>query len=153
MAKEGLLRYEHLRDDLQNLVSQIHDHFDYDQKTINWKLSDRRSLSANAQVHVWAKQISDETGEDVKSVYARMKRDQGLPIILADKEYGPVIDWMLKKFDFHSKTESQQLIIIDAIEVTRNFSTGQHNCFRDNVQAFYNENGFNLQYLENESGK
>ena len=150
MAKEGLIRANTLIEDLQLFVSQVHDHFDHNEKPLNWKITDRRSLSANAQVHVWSRQVSDQTGEDVKTVYARMKRDQGLPIVLSDKEHGPVIDWMLKKLGFYSKTESQQLILIDAMEITRHFSTRQHNNFRDNVQSFYNGNGFNLQYLEKE---
>ncbi len=150
MAKEGLIRANTLVEDLQLFVSQVHDHFDHNEKPLNWKITDRRSLSANAQVHVWAKQVAEQQGEDVKTVYARMKRDHGLPIILADIEHGKMVDWMLKQFKFYQRTDEQQLKIIDGIEVTRHFSTKQHNSFRDSVQVFYNNNGFNLQYLERE---
>ena len=151
MSAEGLLRADTLVEDLQIFVSHAPDHFAYSNKPLNWKITDRRSLSANAQVHVWAKQISDQTGEDVKSVFARMKRDQGLPIALSDAEHGPVIDWMLKQMKFNNQIERRQLVLIDAMEITRNFSTKQHNNFRDNVQQFYNSHGFNLQYMEKEN--
>ena len=150
MSAEGLLRADTLVEDLQIFVSHAHDHFAYSNKPLNWKITDRRSLSANAQVWVWAKQVAEQQGEDVKTVYARMKRDHGLPIILADIEHGKLVDWMLKQFKFYQRTDEQQLKIIDGIEVTRHFSTKQHNSFRDSVQVFYNNNGFNLQYLEKE---
>jgi hypothetical protein len=150
MAEEGLIRANTIVEDLQAFVSKVHDHFDHSTSNINWKITDRRSLSANSQVWVWAKQIAESQGEDVKTAYARMKRDHGLPIILSDTEHGPLVDWMLKQFRFYQRTDDQQLKIIDAIEITRKFSTRQHNNFRDSVQAFYNANGFNLQYMDKE---
>lgn len=153
MATEGLIRASTIVDDLQLFVSQVHDHFDHSTKPINWKITDRRSLSANAQVWVWAKQVAEQQGEDVKTVYARMKRDHGLPIILADVEHGKLVDWMLKQFKFYQRTDEQQLKIVDGIEVTRHFSTKQHNEFRNSVQSFYNQHGFNLQYMEKENGE
>lgn len=141
-----------LVEDLQRVVSEIHDHFDQNTTPLHFKLTDRRSLSANAQVHVWAKQISEKTGEDIKTVFARIKRDHGLPILLADPEHGKVANWMLKQFNYESLSDARQLIVIDAMEVTRKFSTKQHNALRDSVQTFYNSHGFNLQYMEKENG-
>ena len=149
---EFLIRGKNIQEDVQRIVSSIHDHFDVSTKHLHFKLTDRRSLSANSQVWVWAKQISDKTGEDVKTVFARMKRDQGLPILLGDPEHGNVTDWMLKKLGFYQLADDKQLILIDAMEVTRKFSTSQHNSFRDNVQLFYNHHDFNLQYMEKENG-
>ena len=68
-----------------------------------------------------------------------------MPVIT---EQGPMVDWMLKQFQYHKRSDENQLKIIDGIEITRKFSTKQHNAFRDSVQVFYNNNGFNLQYLE-----
>lgn len=150
---EFVIRPQTMVEDLQMIVSAVHDHFDKDTKPLHFKLTDRRSLSANAQVHVWAKQISDHTGEDVKTVFARIKRDHGLPILLADPEHGKVADWMLKQFNFSQLSDARQLIVIDAMEITRKFSTKQHNSLRDSVQAFYNNHGFNLQYMEGGNGQ
>lgn len=146
--KEFLIRAITIREDIEKMVSSIYDHFDMHTAPLHFKQTDRRSLSANAQVWVWAKQVGESTGEDTKTVYARMKRDHGLPIRLADPEYGAVTDWMLKKLKFNQLDDRRQLIVIDSMEITRNFSTKQHGSFRDSVQAFYNAHGFNLQYLE-----
>lgn len=148
--KEFLIRAKTIQEDVQGLVSAIHDHFDVHIKPLNIKFTDRRSLSANAQIHVWVKQISEQTGEDTRTIFARMKRDQGLPILLADPEHGPVADFILESTKFRQRRDDKQLIIVDAMEVTRKFSTSQHNKFRDDVQQFYNAHGFNLQYLEKE---
>lgn len=148
--KEFMVRGQNLQEDTQRIVSAIHDHFDSSIKPIVFKLSDRRSLSANAQVWVWVNQISEKTGEDTKTVFARMKRDQGLPIILSDPEHGPVTDFILTEVNFWQRREDKQLILVDSIEVTRKLSTSQHKKFRDDVQQFYNQHGFNLQYQQNE---
>lgn len=108
----------------------------------------KRTISANAQAHVWAKAISEHTGEDVKTVYNRLKKDHGLPILLADPEHGPVADFILQSTNFYSRREDKQLKIIEAMEVTRKFSTKQHNQFRDSVQQYWNEQGLNIDYLE-----
>jgi len=49
-----------------------------------------RSLPANAVYWVWVKQISEYTGENIKTVEARCKRDHGLPIALSG-ENGQVL--------------------------------------------------------------
>lgn len=150
MKDEFLFRKKYLQDDLAAFNSAVLDHFDMDNRNIGCKLSDRRSLSANAQVHVWCKQIAERSGEDVKTVFARMKRDQGLPILLDDVKEGVIADYILTQCKYWKMTDSQQLTLIDAMEVTRKFSTAQHNLFRDNVQQFYNQHGFNLQYMDKE---
>lgn len=147
---EFLIRGRFLNEDIQRLVSAMHDHFDSSVKNLNVKITDRRSLSANSQSWVWANQISKQTGEDVETVSCRMKRDQGLPILLSDPTNGPVADYILQQTNFYKMPDDKQLKLIGAMEVTRKFSTRQHNDFRDNVQAFYNQHGFNLQYMEKE---
>lgn len=147
---EFMIRGKFMQEDIQRLVSAVHDHFDSSVKPLVFKKTDRRSLAANSQAWVWANQISKQTGEDVQTVFARMKKDQGLPILLSDPEHGPVADFILQETNFWKRREDKQLRIVDAMEVTRKFSTSQHKQFRDNVQAFYNQHGFNLQYLEKE---
>jgi hypothetical protein len=149
-VKEFLVRGKSLNDDVGRIVSEIHDHFSYSTKHLHFKLTDRRSLTANSQVWVWAQQVGKQKGEDFKTVYARMKRDHGLPILLDDPEHGVLTDWMLKRFTFDKLSDEQQLIVIDGMQVTSLFSTRQHNDFRDSVQAFYNQHGYNLQYMEKE---
>ena len=114
--------------------------------SINYDFGVKRSLPANAQQHVWYKAISDYTGEDVKTSGNRMKRDIGLPILLTG-EYGEKVSWMLDKIDFYSRSDNQQVSMIDLIPVTSLFTSKMHTLYRDNMQAFWREQGLNLEYI------
>lgn len=106
----------------------------------------KRTISANAIAHVWIKQISEHTGENIKTVEARCKRDHGLSIALGG-ENGVMLSWMLGKCNYDRLSDSQQLKIISAMEITRNFTTKEHNDYRDSIQQFWNDNGLPLQYM------
>lgn len=133
-------------DDLPMLVSHIHDHFDSSTKPLKIKVQDKRSLDANAQVHVWIPQIANWMGESVDYVRKLTKMQQGLPIILADSEYGDKTRFVLDKCGFESLTMDQQLGLVDFLPVTRLFSTKQHNAFRDSIQIHYEHQGLTLEY-------
>ncbi len=133
-------------DDLPMLVSHIHDHFDSSTKPLKIKVQDKRSLDANAQVHVWIPQIANWMGESVDYVRKLTKMQQGLPIILADGEYGDKTRFVLDKCGFESLTMDQQLGLVDFLPVTRLFSTKQHNAFRDSIQVHYEHQGLTLEY-------
>lgn len=108
----------------------------------------KRSLDANAQMHVWCKIISQDTGEDIKTVTMRNKKDFGLPILLANgSERAVVVSWMLNRCGYHQMDDSQQLKLVSALEVTRTFNTAEHNELRDNMQAFWNSQGIVLPYM------
>lgn len=106
---------------------------------------EKRGLSANAQYHVWVKQISEYTGEDLKTVECQCKLYHGLPIALAG-ENGPMISWMLESANFYAMDDYSQLMFVSGLEITRNFTTKEHNQYRDSIQRFWNDNGLNLQY-------
>lgn len=108
---------------------------------------DKRSLTANAVYHTWVKQISDYTGEDLKSVEARCKRDHGLPILLSGS-HGVVTSWLLEKCRFETLSDHQQLKVISAMEVTRTFTTKEHTAYRDSIQAFWANHGLELNYTK-----
>lgn len=106
---------------------------------------EKRGLSANAQYHVWVKQISEYTGEDLKTVECQCKLYHGLSIALAG-ENGPMISWMLESANFYAMDDYSQLMFVSGLEITRNFTTKEHNQYRDSIQRFWNDNGLNLQY-------
>lgn len=133
-------------DDLPMLVSHIHDHFESSTKPLKIKVQDKRSLDANAQVHVWIPQIANWMGESVDYVRKLTKMQQGLPIILADSEYGDKTRFVLDKCGFEYLTMDQQLGLVDFLPVTRLFSTKQHNAFRDSIQVHYEHQGLTLEY-------
>jgi hypothetical protein len=114
-----------------------------------WK--PRASLSAKAQVQVWFQQISEETGENKKDIEARCKRDFGLPILWSrgfDDDVAAITDYTLQKLGVFSWCEEDQLRFISVMAVTRHFKTSEHNRYRDSVQQYYNQNGFDLSYIE-----
>lgn len=133
-------------DDLPSLVSKIHDHFDKSSSPITGSFQDKRSLDANAQVHVWIPQIAAWMGESVDYVRKLTKMQHGLPILLADEEYGDKTRFVLNKCEFESMKIEQQLGLVDFLPVTRLFSTKQHNAFRDSIQVHYEHQGLTLEY-------
>lgn len=115
------------------------------------KWEEKSSLSAKAQVQVWFQKISEETGENKKDIEARCKRDFGLPILWSrgfDDDVAAITDYTLQQLGVLSWCEEDQLKFISVMAVTRHFKTSEHNRYRDSVQQYYNQNGFNLQYLD-----
>lgn len=107
----------------------------------------KRTLSANAQQHVWYKQISEFMNCDIREAGNACKLDFGLPILLADEGMGPKVDFVLKKINFYAMTREQQINVMDLIQVTSLFKTKQHNQYRDQMQMYYFDKGLNLEYL------
>ena len=109
--------------------------------------SDKRSLPANAQVHVWYGQIAKIDGDDVVTVECFCKRMFGLPILQQSKEYGDKINWTLNKLGFFEWPWESQCNYMELLPVTRLFDTKKHNEYRDTMQSYYNKNGYQLDYL------
>lgn len=108
---------------------------------------DNRSLDANAQAWVWFNAISQHTGEDLKTVHCRVKRDFGLPIILADESKAAVIRYIMDKTGFERMNDGQQLKMVDAMQITSQMTTKQHAQMRDNLQSYWRDNGLLLEYM------
>lgn len=115
-----------------------------DEYCVNVTKWSKRSREANAVQHVWYKAISEHTGEDIKTVECRCKRDFGLPILFASDK-GVVQSWLLK--DLHRLSDEQQLKVIAVTAVTRDFTSSEHKQYRDNIQSFWNQNGLFLDYV------
>ena len=105
----------------------------------------KRSLPANAVQHVFYRVISDYTGEDIKTTGNRMKRDFGLPILLAG-DSGVKAAWLLEQVKFHSRSESQQLNMMEFIPVTSLFTSKEHTVYRDNLLHYWREHDVILEY-------
>ena len=108
----------------------------------------KRSLSANAQQHVWYKQISEFTCTDIKTCECECKIDFGLPIILSDPEIGVVVGHALQTAKFFTMTREQQIKFIQILQITSLMNTKQHNQYRENVMYFWNTAGLNIGYEE-----
>jgi hypothetical protein len=117
---------------------------------VEW--SDKRGLSANAVQHVFYKRISQFQGYDIRTAGNQSKLDFGLPILLADADVGPKVDFLLKRIGFYNYSREQQINVMDLIQVTSIFSTKQHNLYRDNLVMFWHEQGLELEYKEANNG-
>ena len=112
---------------------------------VEWR--EKRSLSANAQCHVWYPIIAKYIGSDAKTVKSRSKIDFGLPILLNSScEYQPVLQYIIEKTNFYSMSYEQQEKMIQGIAITSKMSTPQCNVFRDNLQAYWQGHGLILEY-------
>lgn len=110
--------------------------------------SDKRTLSANAQIYVWYSQIAKKDGESVDVVRNFCKLMFGLPILLNTPNYQRKIQFTLDKVGFHDWTHEQQCGFMDMLAVTSLMTTKQHNEYRDNILAYYNKNGYALDYQD-----
>lgn len=114
---------------------------------VEWRK--KRSLSANAQIHIWFPIIAEHIGSDAKTVKARSKIDFGLPILLNSScEYQPVLQYIIEKTNFYNLTYEQQEKMIQGVAITSKMDTRQCNLFRDNLQAYWQGHGLNLEYKE-----
>jgi hypothetical protein len=105
----------------------------------------KRSLPANAVQHCFYKAIADYTGEDIKTTGHRMKRDIGLPILLAG-DNGVKAAWLLEQLKFHNRLEQQQLNMMEFIPVTSLFTSKEHTTYRDNMINYWRGQGVILEY-------
>lgn len=117
----------------------------YRVNVVEWR--EKRSLTANAQCHVWFPIIAEFIGSDAKTVKARSKIDFGLPILLNSScDYQPVLQYIIEKTNFYSLSYEQQEKLIQGVAITSKMSTPQCNVFRDNLQAYWQSHGLNLEY-------
>ena len=110
----------------------------------------KRSLSANAQQHVWYNKISEFTGTDLKTVVSECKIDFGVPIVLRDPEIGRTLGYALERAGFFSMQREKQVKFMSVIQITSLMNTVQHNQYRENLIYYWNQNGLDLGYLEKE---
>ena len=108
--------------------------------------SDNRTLSANSQIHVWYAQIAKKDGESVDVVRNFCKLMFGLPILFSAPEFERKLHFTLDKVGFYGWNHEQQCGFMDMLSVTSLMTTKQHNEYRDNILAYYNKNGYMLDY-------
>lgn len=108
--------------------------------------SDKRTISANAQIHVWYAQVAKQDGENVLTVENQCKRLFGLPILLNSAEYGKKVGWTLSKLDFFNWPYEQQCGYMELLPVTRLFTTKQHSEYREAMLSHFNKEGYGLDY-------
>lgn len=112
------------------------------------EFSAKRSLTANAQVHVWYPIIAKHYGEDTETIRKWMKHDFAWPILERGQcDYSIKMRWMLEKASYNQLTRKQKINMVDMFGVTRFMTTKQHNALRDEIQIYWAKNGLELRYL------
>ena len=106
----------------------------------------KRNLPANAVYHTWFNPISDFMALTLPETTRYIKLEFGLPILLANKEFGMVIGKGLSEVGFFQMDYETKLLKMDKLPVTRLFDTKMHNKLRDDIQAYFAMQGLNLEY-------
>ena len=137
----------HDEDSLLAVVSALRDGLE-EGKRQQVKITDKRSLDANAQIWVWIPKISEFESLTIPEVEKKLKHQFGLPILKTDLEAGRKVEFILQRCGYYSMGLESQQEMIHFLPVTRLFSTKQHNSFRDAIQIHYARAGLNLEYLK-----
>lgn len=136
----------HDEESLLACVSEMRDGLEEGKRQLV-KITDKRSIDANAQVWVWIPKISEFEGLTVPEVEKKLKHKFGLPILKTDLEAGKKIEFILQKCGYYDMGLESQQEMVHFLPVTRLFSTKQHNAYRDAIQVHYSAQGLNLEYL------
>lgn len=110
------------------------------------KKSEKRSLPANNAYHAWIPAISDQLGMTIPEATCYIKRNFGLPILLADDYMGHLIGNGLQAKGYFQLSYEQQMQEMLKLPVTRLFDTSMHKRLRDDLQNHFGLLGLNLEY-------
>lgn len=130
---------------VQEVYRLLKSQCEYEVNIREW--SDKRSLPANAVCHTWYPVIAEYIGSDILTVKCRSKIDFGLPILLNNgSEYSDTIIYILKELNFWNLMYEDQERLISGFKVTSEMNTKECNLYRDNLQAYWQQNGLILEY-------
>lgn len=118
-------------------------------KAFSVKVSDyssKRSLPANRAYQAWIPSIADELALTIPEATCYIKRNFGLPILLADDYLGPLIGEGLNAKGYFQLSYEQQMFEMIKLPVTRLFDTKMHNRLRDDLQHHFGAMGLILEY-------
>ena len=106
----------------------------------------KRSLAANRVYQAWIPAISDFIALTIPETTRHIKRNFGLPILLADDYMGPLIGEGLQAKGYFQLSYEQQMLEMERLPVTRLFDTKMHNKLRDDLQNYFGAMGLALEY-------
>ena len=108
--------------------------------------SEKRTLSANRAYQSWIPAISDQLALTIPEATCYIKRNFGLPILLAHEYMGPLIGEGLNANGYFQLSYEQQMLEMLKLPVTRLFDTPMHNRLRDELQSYFGAMGLDLDY-------
>lgn len=115
---------------------------------ISAKKAGKRSLDANAVIHVWYKQIAEQFGHSIPYTEGYCKLTFGIPILLerGDKA-AKMISYTFDKLSFRLWPHEKKIDYMEIMPVTRLMTTAEHCNYREQMQRYYAEQGLFLDYL------
>ena len=99
--------------------------------------SKKRSLTANALLHVWHQSLSGVMGYDILEIKQILKINFGFPILLGgdvDDSIAVKLKWMFEKFGWDRLTWPQKLKLAEMIPCTSLMTTKQLRTMMDNIK-------------------
>ncbi len=109
--------------------------------------SKKRTLSANAQQHLWysqiAKALGDRSALDVKNF---CKDAIGLPIILNSAEHGDRMEFLLHKLDYYKHSYESRMKLIQCLEVTSSFNAAESKLYMEHMISYWNDCGVQIGF-------
>ena len=113
------------------------------------KWTNKRSLSSNAQMHLWYGQIAKAQGDksalDVKNF---CKDAIGLPILLNSPEHGDKIEFLLHKLDYYKHSYESKMKLIQCLSVTSEFTVSESKEYCDNMIFYFSDLGIPIKYKD-----
>tara|TARA_R100000951_G_scaffold112799_1_gene113707 strand:- start:43 stop:489 length:447 start_codon:yes stop_codon:yes gene_type:complete len=107
----------------------------------------KRSLSANAQQHLWYGQIAkvkgDQTALDVKNF---CKDAFGLPLVLNIAKHKDKMDFLLTKLNYYNHSYESKMKLIQCLEVTSLFETADSKEYMEQMIYYFNDIGIPINF-------
>ena len=109
----------------------------------------KRSLSANAQQHLWYGQISKQQGDksplDVKNF---CKDAFGLPLVLNSENHADKMEFLLDKLDYYKHSYESRMKLIQCLEVTSLLTTAESKIYMEQMCFYFNDIGVNIKFKD-----
>ena len=106
-------------------------------KVVRVKITEntKRSLTANALLHVWHQTLSGVMGYDVLEIKQILKINFGFPVLLAgEDEVAVKLKWMLEKLGWAGLSWTHKVKLAEMIPCTSLMSTKQLKLMMDNIK-------------------
>lgn len=113
------------------------------------KKKKKRSLTSNAQMHVWYKQIADYHGDRTALSVKNMCKDMfGLPILFNSDHSCEQIEFLLHHLNYYKRSYENRLKLIQCISVTSLFNVPESKEYMDNMIFYFNDLGIPINYQD-----
>lgn len=113
------------------------------------KWTKKRSITMNAQQHLFYTQISKAQGDKTPLEVKNMCKDMfGLPILLNSAEHGHKIDFLLHKLDYYKHSYESKMKLIQCLSVTSEFTTSESKEYCEHMIYYFNDIGIPIKFKD-----